>query len=738
MQTKNFHRKFKVFICIALFSAIICPALAQPRTSYYIDSIKKVLPGLRNNERIDALNHLGRAHQMLNPDTSRWYSQQALAEAKKINYTKGMAFAHIYLARVESSSSRNISVQEQHFLTAITLLESIKDEKELATEYSELASVYLAQKKSALAIEYYKKSLAIKEKQGIAGENTGWTLERISTAYKEMGNLKESFVYRIKFFELVKKINDPYGIMESLKQMAFLFRDAGDTETAADYNHQLINYIHANLDTFKTYPIAYSYIGSAQLRLNNNDSALYYFDKAIEITDLTFWSIIGKEYTKKSAQSLKANVYLNKNEYDKALECVAEPLEFFKKNKMPDKTMDALLIISKAYLGKKNYTIALDYSKEAFQIAKQTSSQEGQKEASKILWKTYHQINNSDSAYYYLQQYLLVKESMDENRSANELALFRATQEDKEKQTRIELLGNQNKIKEQDLLLEQQNFRRENLTKKFLIAGLLGLFVLGIIVFRSILLKRKLESEKRFLAEKELQLQKLQNERRITDMEMMALRSQMNPHFIFNCLNSINRFVLRNDTESASNYLTKFSKLMRMVLENSKQVLIPLGEEVKCLELYIQMEQFRCKNSFTYYVKYHDGVNTEEAMIPPLLLQPFVENAIWHGVNPKEGDGKIGIEFFQKEEALYCVIKDNGIGRKKASELKSQLSQHHKSMGLQITKERLAILEEEHTNESPVEIEDLFDENEQAAGTKVTIRIFSLPEFEELKSSLNL
>src|SRR5688572_3621722 len=738
MQTKKNYRKFRVLICIAALSVITCSLKAQQRTIQYIDSIKKVLAELKNTERIDALNHLGRAYQMLSPDTSRWYSSQALAGAKKINYARGMAFAHIYLARVENVSGRNSSVQEQNLLTAISLLEKIKDQKELGIEYGELASVYLSQKKPELAIEYYKKSIALKEKQGSTDETLAWTLERISTTYKQIGNLKESFVYRIRFFELVKKINDPYGIMESLNQMAILFRDAGDIETASDFNYQLINYVQTNLDTFKVYPPAYIYIGNAQLRLANYDSALSYFDKGIQITDLTFWNNDIKENYKKIIQTKRAKVYLNKNQYDKALECIAEPLEFFKKSKMPDQTMDVLLTMSNAYLGKKNFPQALQYSKEAFEIAKQTSSKEGIKDASKILWKTYHQLNNSDSAYYYLQQYMLVRESMEENRSANELAFFKATQEDEEKQARIELLSNQNKIKEQTLLLERQNFRRENLLKKFLIAGLLGLFVLGVIVFRSILLKRKLEGEKRILAEKELQLQKLENERRIANMEMIALRSQMNPHFIFNCLNSINRFILRNDTEAASGYLTKFSKLMRMVLENSKQALIPLEEEVKCLELYIQMEQFRCKDSFSYYVKYHDGVNTEEAMIPPLLLQTFVENAIWHGVNPKQGDGKIGIEFFQKEEALYCVIKDNGIGRKKASELKSQLSQHHKSMGLQITKERLAILEEEHTNESPVEIEDLFDENEQAAGTKVTIRIFSLPEFEELKSSLNL
>jgi LytS/YehU family sensor histidine kinase len=175
-------------------------------------------------------------------------------------------------------------------------------------------------------------------------------------------------------------------------------------------------------------------------------------------------------------------------------------------------------------------------------------------------------------------------------------------------------------------------------------------------LFRFYMGTTKISCEKKITAATGTGIEEAENEKRIAGLEMMALRSQMNPHFIFNCLNSINRFVLRNDTEAASNYLTKFSKLMRMVLENSKQTLIPLEEEVKCLELYIQMEQFRCKNSFTYYIKYHDGVNTEEAMIPPLLLQPFVENAIWHGVNPKASDGEIGIEFSAKRRniILYC------------------------------------------------------------------------------------
>ena len=516
-----------------------------------------------------------------------------------------------------------------------------------------------------------------------------------------------------------------------------LFTDAGDKESADDYYQKAIDYYHS-----KSPRDGQPYdrvIGLIFLSLSNNDSALYYLNTALSDTESQSWAEALKVNFRRFVQIDRAKVFLNSNQYEKAIECLKEPLNFYEENKDKKHVGAAsLLTMGEAQFGLKNYPVALVYAKQAFHLAKELHQKKDTKDASRLLWKVYDKLSITDSAYYYLQQFLTTKETLEKNKSLNELALFKVTQQEEERKARMELLDKENKIKEQELVIQRQNLRREAFIRKYLIAGLLGLFVLGVIILRSVSLKRKLEGEKRMLAEKKLQLQKVENERRVTDLEMLALRSQMNPHFIFNCLNSINRFVLRNDTEAASGYLTKFSKLMRMVLENSKQPLIPLEEEVKCLELYIQMEQFRCKNAFTYYIKYHDGVNTEEAMIPPLLLQPFVENAIWHGVNPKDGDGKIGIEFFQKEEALYCVVRDNGIGRKKASELRSQLSENHKSMGLQITKERLAIIEEQQNKESPVEIEDMYDENGKAAGTKVTIRIFSLPAFEEIKSSLNL
>jgi LytS/YehU family sensor histidine kinase len=131
---------------------------------------------------------------------------------------------------------------------------------------------------------------------------------------------------------------------------------------------------------------------------------------------------------------------------------------------------------------------------------------------------------------------------------------------------------------------------------------------------------------------------------KLNELEMQALRSQMNPHFIFNCLSSINRFILKNKTEEASDYLTKFSRLVRMVLNNSRQELIALEDELETLRLYLDMEQLRFKNAFDYYINCVNEITADNIFIPPLILQPFAENAIWHGLMHKHGQGHLEIK----------------------------------------------------------------------------------------------
>lgn len=231
--------------------------------------------------------------------------------------------------------------------------------------------------------------------------------------------------------------------------------------------------------------------------------------------------------------------------------------------------------------------------------------------------------------------------------------------------------------------------------------------------------------------ENELLIQKLESEKtraefqqKAVEMEMQALRSQMNPHFIFNCLSSINHFIIKNEPETASDYLTRFSRLIRMVLNYSRKRQILLEDELEMLQLYLDMEKIRFRDSFEYTIIYDKSIDAGAIYIPPLLLQPFAENAIWHGLMHKEGRGYLDIEMHLEDEGLLrCSITDNGVGRKKADELKQRNYDKRKSVGLAITKQRLSLLNGDEACKDFYDVQDLVDENGEAIGTKVCLKI---------------
>jgi LytS/YehU family sensor histidine kinase/ligand-binding sensor domain-containing protein len=206
--------------------------------------------------------------------------------------------------------------------------------------------------------------------------------------------------------------------------------------------------------------------------------------------------------------------------------------------------------------------------------------------------------------------------------------------------------------------------------------------------------------------------------------QLEALRSQMNPHFIFNCLNSIKLYTTQNDTVAASNYLTKFSKLIRMALENSRSETITLAAELEALELYIEMEAMRFKDKLKYTIDINENVDSEFIEISPLLLQPYVENAIWHGLMHKEEGGYIHIHvsLVPQKQILVITIKDNGVGREKSAELKSKTAMAQKSFGTKVTGERLDLINQIYKTGASVVTGDVI-ENNVVAGTLVTIKI---------------
>lgn len=209
-------------------------------------------------------------------------------------------------------------------------------------------------------------------------------------------------------------------------------------------------------------------------------------------------------------------------------------------------------------------------------------------------------------------------------------------------------------------------------------------------------------------------------EKELAEVEMKALRAQMNPHFIFNSLNSINKYIWANDQASASDYLARFSRLIRLIFENSMHQSVPLSSDLEALDLYIQMERLRFENKLEYTIKVDESIDQEQVLVPPLIFQPFVENAILHGIMPKGSMGILSLYFRVIENELHVTIEDNGIGRAEAAE-KNKSRGNHKSLGMKVTKDRLELLSQKKTSRSSVIYTDLINEKGTPSGTRVEI-----------------
>ena len=212
-------------------------------------------------------------------------------------------------------------------------------------------------------------------------------------------------------------------------------------------------------------------------------------------------------------------------------------------------------------------------------------------------------------------------------------------------------------------------------------------------------------------------------QQKLNELEQMALRAQMNPHFIFNCLNSIQNFIITNDLEATNWYLSEFAHLIRQTLDNSEKSTISITNEIKYLKRYLELETMRFGHSFEYNIEVDDELDSDLVSIPTMILQPYVENSIRHGIRYKEnGGGRIDIKFQKSAEGFICIIQDNGIGRKKANEYKSQVRVEYQSKGMSLTAERINILNRQLIDPITIEINDLTNEYQQALGTKVIIR----------------
>lgn len=423
-------------------------------------------------------------------------------------------------------------------------------------------------------------------------------------------------------------------------------------------------------------------IGVIYFEQGNSSESFKYYKKAEKL-----FETIGNQRGFALLKNYLGDYYKKQNQINEAISSYTQSLEMYEA--MQNKHGASLVLYNLGQLNfeQKNNSEAIKYATQSLNYAKEVGLLDQTFHSEKLLSDVYDVLGNSQQSLIHYKEYVKVRDSIN-NLESNEK--FVRAEMDFEYQMKESLLLEKNK--------------RQKLITLFSIIG--GLLLLGLVfvIFNRRQVKRRLTLQKE-----------------VTEYEQKALHLQMNPHFVFNCLGSISSFIVQNGTDSALKYLSKFSKLMRLTLEYSKGSIIPIDKEIEGLQNYLELEQLRFHNSFTFSIVSSEKVEFNMGL-PPLLIQPFVENAILHGLVPKEGEGTIEVNFDVQNNQLVCTITDNGIGITKSKEMKENSMTAHQSMALEITKKRLEIMEATISKSAQIEIKEVEEDN-VVVGTKVTLRL---------------
>jgi len=352
--------------------------------------------------------------------------------------------------------------------------------------------------------------------------------------------------------------------------------------------------------------------------------------------------------------------------------------------------------IGNIYRDWKDYDKAIEYYQKSIEVAKKTKDYYNLSWLHEDISKMYIDRDDYKNAYNYFVLHARYADSMMTNQYNQRLFEARNSYEADKKAREFELL---------EIKLRQNRYLMYGLS-----GGLALLLVIGGLIFY----QSRIISKQRIA----------EMNHRLSELNQRNLRQQMNPHFIFNTLNSIQYYVFQNDKIAANDYMTKFAKLIRMTLDNSRHTSIPIRDEIESLRLYLELETIRFKGKFQWQINVDEEIDTLLYRIPTMLIQPFVENSIVHGLMNKEnGKGYVGIDLKLFDEHILCTIEDNGIGRDMAMKIKNEKKKEHNSLGTRITESRLNLVNTLYGKNMKINYTDLKDPDGRAAGTRVEISI---------------
>lgn len=357
--------------------------------------------------------------------------------------------------------------------------------------------------------------------------------------------------------------------------------------------------------------------------------------------------------------------------------------------------------IGNAYYLQKEYDAAIPYLQRSIVEADKREDLVVEKDAKRKLSEVYRDAGDFEKALTAYEEYTQSVEKLYIKKEQQITQAARFSKNITEQQNRIESLESDRELSESKYQLNAELNKRQTLIIYSLIGGVLLLLLVAYVMYKFI------------------KQQKLANNL----LALKSLRSQMNPHFIFNALNSVNSFIATNDERTANKYLSDFSKLMRAVLENSEESFIPLSKEIELIELYTKLEHFRFKDKFEYTIVVDENITVSDYNIPPMLLQPYIENAVWHGLRYKKEKGELRIAIQKKTVNTIAIsISDNGIGRDKSKALKTENQKKQNSKGMGNIKKRVSILNAMYKDKLDVSITDLNTEGEDM-GTRVIVTL---------------
>ena len=582
-----------------------------------------------------------------------------------ITCQQGMAQDSVNYERGNKNKVNSISTKlEQSYRS--------NDELNIAKNYEELAETYSKQQNYLKAEDCYKKSLTIYTKLK-RKEDKARVSRNLAKVQEEQGKVDDA----IKNYELAK--NESSDNTENTVNSNDANRLLNNSNLAAQNS-----YSNSNIQIFKNtgnkQEVVDAYVQQAKSNIQQKDnaSALGNYNDALNYTD------------KNSVEQIKikddlANLYLEDNNTEKAKEIKNQLIADAQQTNDVNTEITQKQSLASIYFSEKNNAQAITLLQESYDKAIESYNTIEAKKSLEALIKYYQDKGDyKKSIELYGQFFKILEQLVKSDSSLVDMKLLAATEE------KISQLEKEKGL--QDQLIEKTN------TFNYVLVGAIFLVFIFLIFLTKAFYSVKVKN-------KEIALQ--------------SLRREMNPHFIFNSLNSVNQFIAENNELEANKYLSSYSNLMRQIMENSNKDFISLSNEIELIKKYLDLEHLRFKEKFDYQLIIDEQIDSETTLVPNMIIQPQLENAIWHGLRYKEGKGKLEIKFSIENKKIRIQIVDDGIGLSKSKELKTLNQKSHVSRGLNNTLERIKLLNDLYKKNIQLSISEKTEKGEQ--GTIVEI-----------------